>query len=292
MPGFLTPVGAILRYGAAEVPSDPVDSGDIKTVLDETDIATQGMGQLQSNGITDNHQQWNLTLPTAGRPGFYEHVADPDGGLAENVLRLRSNSTDTDTAGAIRTEVAFRANSGSYNNWIDEGEDYWLVAYLQISDRTALTGGHICPIQIHEGRSSPPSGNPPIACYLNGSSMDITGRLNTSEAFSVVRTQAFDTWEPWIVHLNMNDTGGGGRFHLWINDTLVVEHDGNIGYNTAPDGSKGYYAKFGQYFYSAGSGLPAGTEDVFLAYAALIADDGYAYLDIKNHLSAQLGIVL
>ncbi len=304
MPGFLTPVGAILRYGTAEVPSDPVDSGDVRVLLLATQAAAaMHFGQAQGDGQSHNQTP---TSDTWGFPesGLWEWTTIAGGNSFGNAITLTTaGDHDPVTGSERRTEFSFNGSGGSYDYDLTLGNTYWFWLRYWMPDRTAYPAGdniHISPWQLHSkvGGGSPPSGH-----YLDARTglASITGLNDGGSAFTTVTgiTQPMGQWVTDVLKIKMNPGSSDGLLKVWRDGVSIVDKTG-IDYGRA--GNDGY-VKLGNYVFPGGTGadiytdLVAGTTyssiQLHVAGAGLIADDGgYSYQNVEDHASNQLGVVL
>ena len=76
---------------------------------------------------------------------------------------------------------------------INDKTDTWFAIRYWMDSRVAAND-HIAPFQIHEARSSPPQGEPPIAVYNQGNNENYIGRLNTSTVVNEDISTLYDQW--------------------------------------------------------------------------------------------------
>ncbi len=303
MPGFLTPVGAILRYGAAEVPSDPVDSGDVRVLLLATQTpANKHFGQAQGDGGTYNQNPGSdaWPFPTAG---LWESTSIAGGNAAGSADTLTTDGDhDPVTGSERRTEWSFRGSGGSYDYDLTLGQTYWFWLRYWMVDRSAYPSVgnfvHISPWQLH----SKVGGNPPSANYLIHQTASITGLNDGGSAFTTVTgiNQPMGQWVTDIVKIKMNPGSSDGLLQVWRDGVSIVDKTGiDFGY-AGNDG----YIKFGQYVFPGGNGAAIhadltktvpiyhDTLVMHVAGAGLVDDGGYSYQNVEDHASNQLGVVL
>lgn len=275
--------------------ADPIPSSALKVqVKGSTPISQLNIGQVHADGGV-----WNVTpaehpLTDAGVANHFTSVTDP-GGSGKTVLKLRTSKTSNiDSGGSLRTEIKHRSNGATWDYWLRKGSTYWVTGRYRMSERANRTNGHISPMQIHIHHSGTGvSTNPPIACYLRGSTNNLVARHDTGggtykEVVTKTYTQRFDTWINLIIQVRMTETGTG-LFKMWEDGVLLVDYTGPLGY-TGASNSEGYYFNFGQYFYKTGDFLAAGgDEDFHIAYSAVITDNGYTFNQIADHLAYQTG---
>ncbi|MCP3937774.1 MAG: hypothetical protein GY708_20675 [Actinomycetia bacterium] len=303
MPGFLTPVGAILRYGAAVVPSDPVDSGDVRVLLLATQTpANKHFGQAQGDGATYNQNPTSdtWTFPTAG---LWESTSIAGGNAAGSADTLTTDGDhDPVTGSERRTEWSFRGSGGSYDYDLSLNQTYWVWLRYWMPDRTAYPAGdniHISPWQLH---SKVGGGNPPSGHYLDAKTAkaSVTGLNDGGSAFTTITgiDQPMDQWVTDIIKVKMNPGTSDGLLQVWRDGVSIVDETG-IDFGKA--GNDGF-VKLGIYVFPGGTGadiytdLVAGTTysslQLHVAGAGLVDDGPYSFQDVEDHAANQLGVVL
>lgn len=265
--------------------NDPVAVADIQTFAGRAvPISQLRCGQFQANGVNANQQTGAVELGDAGIADHINYVADP-GGSGAQVLQIRAASTDLNTPltqGKIRAEISFIGPE----NWLVDKTTMWFCMRYWMTDRTGRTG-HISPFQIHEARANPPLTEPPGAMYAESASDGFGNfivRHNLSQAIDENIALPYGRWVNLAMKIHMDEDSPAGLLKLYMDGSLTsADHSGALGYDSTHDG-KGYYIKFGAYYYATGDALTTGEETTYVDYAALLFDNGYSYQDIEDHL--------
>jgi hypothetical protein len=168
-----------------------------------------------------------------GSTARFVQVADPDN-AAKQCWWLRLSSADADTAGtgAKRTEFATSATNypGRKGQRILYGMNVRLPSWSTTTDMQAIQ-------QIH-GSQDIASGPPWFAHYIQGSTETIVLRYSAATVPTVGNTTLITVWtntvpaNTWrrIVVDTAHAYDGGGYCKVWVNDVLVVDYVGALGY--------------------------------------------------------------
>ncbi|MCP3878133.1 MAG: hypothetical protein GY701_07045, partial [Sulfitobacter sp.] len=288
---------------AAVVPSDPIDSGDVRVLLLATQAAAamhfgQAQGDGQSRNQTPDSDTWGFP-----ESGLWEWTTIAGGNSFGNAITLTTNGDhDPVTGSERRTEFSLRNSGSGYDYDLTLGNTYWFWLRYWMVDRTAYPSVgnfvHISPWQLH----SKVGGNPPSANYLLHQTASITGLKDGGSAFTTVTgiNQPMGQWVTDIVKIKMNPGTSDGILQVWRDGVSIVDKTGiDFGY-AGNDG----YIKFGQYVYPGGNGASIhadltktvpiyhDTLQLHVAGAGLVDDDSYSYQDIEDHAAHQLDIEL
>ncbi|MCD6043575.1 MAG: repeat-containing protein, partial [Burkholderiales bacterium] len=251
--------------------------------IDGSDIKTRATADLlfstQPNIYADilGSSPWMSTVPESGAHGStlpngetirFGKQTDPLNS-SRKALSFQLAPSDPTTGGSKRVELGFPRN-------IEYNKTYWLAVSVYAHDWGTLSTSDqaLFGFQLHNGTKIDLS--PTIALYTtgNGRSMQIQTRYSTSgspsQSNSVTQkwpAQAipFGRWMDFVVKFR-NNVSGQGYAQVWLDGNLIVNHQGNLGFNTP-----GYldFVKWGYYNWTSGFASP---RKVRLRNPTLVAD--------------------
>jgi Polysaccharide lyase len=176
-------------------------------------------------------------------------------------------ASDPNTSGAKRTELRAPNN-------IEYDKAYWIALSAYVYDWGTLGSADqaLFAMQVHSGDDSLGL-SPSIALVTayggDGRSFQVFTTSGASERSVRYATQPipFGRWVDFVFKFKHN-TAGAGFLQVWMDGAQIVDHQGNLGYDTP--GFKDY-AKFGYYNWS-GSAMGSTARKVLLRSPTLVAD--------------------
>jgi hypothetical protein len=269
----------------------PLDAADILTqALSDTPFAQQTGYNVQVIGtapyvtdIADSGIHYS-TLPN-GETLRFGKVVDPENSVL-TALAVQVHRDDPNTSGAKRTEIRAANN-------IEMDQVYWLALSTYVYDWGTLAANDsaLFGMQLHSGNNNLDL-SPSISINTTNSGRNFNisvlhstastpSQSNTVKAKYADQPIPFGRWVDWVFKLKQS-LSGAGFVQVWMDGTQIVDHQGNVGFNTP-----GYvdYLKFGYYNWS-GSAMGATARKVLLRSPTLVADPTgkYAAEDLRAHL--------
>ncbi len=176
---------------------------------------------------------------------------------ALKALAFQLHPGDPSTSGSKRAEISFQKN-------IEHNRTYWVAYRVFLRDWGTLTANDVSIFgtQLHSGDNSrglSPSFS--IVANNNGRSFQVYTVTSTSSSPSqsnsvttrhASRSIPFGRWVDFVFQFRQN-TKGNGFLRVWMDGQQIVNHTGNLGFNTP--GHKDYM-KFGYYNWSKGFNSP------------------------------------
>jgi hypothetical protein len=248
--------------GGSEWPSTgSVDLADVKTRA-----TADSLFSIQTNIYTDilGSSPWLSTISEDGRHGSvlpngetlrFGKQADPLDS-SRKAISMQLAPSDPTTGGSKRVELGFPRN-------IEYNKTYWLAVSVYVHDWGTLSTSDqsLFGFQLHNGTKIDLS--PTIALYTagNGRSMQIQTRYSTStspsQSNSVTQKWTampipFGRWMDFVVKFR-NNVSGQGFAQVWLDGNQIVNHQGNLGFNTP-----GYldFVKWGYYNWTSAFASP------------------------------------
>jgi hypothetical protein len=277
--------------GGSDSPSTgSIDPSDIKTRA-----TADAMFSTQPNIYTDilGSSPWLSTVSESGAHGSmlpngetlrFGKEVDPLNS-ARRGLSFQLAPSDPTTGGSKRVELGFPRN-------IEYNKTYWIAVSVYAHDWGTLSTSDqsLFGFQLHNGTKIDLS--PTIALYTtgNGRSMQIQTRYSTanppSQSTSVTQRWPamaipFGRWMDFVVKFR-NNVQGQGFAQVWLDGNLIVNHTGNLGFNTP-----GYldFMKFGYYNWTSAFASP---RKVRLRNPTLVEDptgSKYSASDLRSILT-------
>lgn len=260
--------------GSGSPSTGSIDASDIKTRA-TADVLFSTQPNIYADILGSS--PWMSTVPESGAHGStlpngetirFGKQTDPLNS-SRKALSFQLAPSDPTTGGSKRVELGFPRN-------IEYNKTYWLAVSVYAHDWGTLATNDqaLFGFQLHNGTKIDLS--PTIALYTtgNGRSMQIQTRYSTSgspsQSNSVTQkwpAQAipFGRWMDFVVKFR-NNVGGQGYAQVWLDGNLIVNHQGNLGFNTP-----GYldFVKWGYYNWTSGFASP---RKVRLRNPTLVAD--------------------
>lgn len=259
--------------------SDSPSTGSINPADIKTRATADALFSTQPNIYADilGSSPWMSTVPESGAHGTtlpngetirFGKQTDPLNS-SRKALSFQLAPSDPTTGGSKRVELGFPRN-------IEYNKTYWLAVSVYAHDWGTLSTSDqaLFGFQLHNGTKIDLS--PTIALYTvgNGRSMQIQTRYSTSSSPSQSNSvtqkwpaQAipFGRWMDFVVKFR-NNVSGQGYAQVWLDGNLIVNHQGNLGFNTP-----GYldFVKWGYYNWTSGFASP---RKVRLRNPTLVAD--------------------
>jgi hypothetical protein len=197
-------------------------------------------------------------------------VTDPLNSL-NKALQFQVDPGDPTTSGGKRAEL-------SMTPAIEMNKVYWMTVSAYVKDWGNLSDADaaLFALQMHSGDNSR-SLSPSFGIYTSngGRSFKVAARWSTSSDPQQGNSEKiyygdypiqFGRWVDFVVKFKHN-TSGSGFMQVWADGQQIVNHQGNLGFNTP--GFKDY-GKFGYYNWS-GSAMNS-TRKVLLRAPTLVAD--------------------
>jgi hypothetical protein len=205
---------------------------------------------------------------------------------ARKAMTFQLAPSDPNTGGSKRVELGFP-------RIIEMNKVYWIALSVYVHDWGTLSTSDqgLFGFQLHSGTKLDLS--PTIALYTtkNGRTFKVSTRYSTSSSPSQSNSVsshyaeqpiAFGRWMDVVVKFKQN-VSGAGFAQVWIDGNQVVDHRGNLGFNTP-----GYldYVKWGYYNWS-GSGFSGASRKVRLRGQTIVQDPSggkYTAADLRGLL--------
>ena len=162
-------------------------------------------------------------------------------------LAFQLGPDDKMTSGSRRTEISFRPS-------VEMDQVYWVAFRMYVVDWGEDSSQGLLGTQLHSGDNDRGL-SPSFAVYFTGRNMRIEARYSTSAnptpSSTVTARYAnqplpFGRWVDLVFRFRHN-TSGNGFLEAWMDGKRIVNHEGNLGFNTP--GHKDYF-KFGVYNWS------------------------------------------
>jgi len=201
-------------------------------------------------------------------------------------LTFQLSPSDPTTSGSHRSEISFTP-------MIEMEKVYWQAFSLFVNDWGTLSSGDsaLMGTQLHSGNNTIDL-SPAFGLYTSnsGRNMQIQARWSTASPPSAStsttvryadRPIPFGRWTDIVIKYRQS-VKGTGFMQVWMDGTLVADHQGNLGFNT---GVKDY-VKFGYYNWSSFSS----TRKVHLRAPVIVADptgSKYKPEDLRAYVNAQ-----
>ena len=219
--------------------------------IDASDIIGQASGELpfaRQSGYFG--QVLGTHPPVASIPEEGIHGPPlPNGetlrlGKEEGALLFQLGPDDRPTSGSRRTEISFKPG-------IEMDKVYWVAFRMNVFDWGNDASQGLLGTQVHSGDNARRL-SPSFGLYFTGRDMRIEARYSTSATPSpgnsvtlkyAGQAMPFGRWVDMVFRFRHN-TSGNGLLEVWMNGKRIVNHQGNLGFNTP-----GYkdYVKFGVY---------------------------------------------
>jgi hypothetical protein len=173
-------------------------------------------------------------------------------GKTGNALAFQVHPADPTTSGGKRAEITFGRD-------IEPGKVYWIALSLYVQDwgRLERADAALFGTQLHSGddrlKLSPAFGlftsaeGRKFKVQARWSTSDAPQRPNSAKATYAERALPFQRWIDFVFRFRLSTTGAG-FLQVWMDGERIVEHRGNLGYNTP---GRNDYVKFGYYSWSA-----------------------------------------
>lgn len=197
-------------------------------------------------------------------------VTDPANG-SRKVLQFQVDPSDPTTSGGKRAEL-------SQSPSIEMNKVYWMAVSTYVKDWGTLSDADaaLFGMQMHSGDNSR-SLSPSFGIYTSngGRSFKVAARWSTSsdpqqgnsqKVYYGDQPMQFGRWVDFVIKFKHN-TSGSGYLQVWMDGQQIVNHQGNLGFNTP--GFKDY-GKFGYYNWSGSS--MSSTRKVLLSSPTIVAD--------------------
>jgi hypothetical protein len=234
-----------------------VARADCTRAIDASDILGRASAELpfsRQSGYTaqvyGTHTR-AVRIPESGIHG----AALPSGetlrfGKAGNALAFQLDPGDPMTSKSKRSEISFGHN-------IEPDKVYWIAFSVYVEDwgRLDRKDAALFGTQLHSGDSSLRL-SPVFGLYTAGdgrrfkvqarwSSSPIPARENVRTANYAERNLPFNRWIDFVFRFRLN-TSGAGLLQVWMDGERIVDHRGDLGFNTG----RNSYVKFGYYNWS------------------------------------------
>jgi hypothetical protein len=198
-------------------------------------------------------------------------VLDPVN-AARKALAFQVHTSDPITSGGKRAELSVSPN-------IEMNKVYWIAFSVYVYDWGTLSDADqsLFGIQMHSGNNNL-NLSPSFGIYTTNQGRNFTVRTRWSTSSSpspsnsvktdnAVQPIPFGRWIDFVLKFKHN-TSGGGFLQVWMDGNQIVNHVGNLGFNTP-----GYndYAKFGYYNWG-GSSMSSTARKVLLRSPTIVAD--------------------
>jgi hypothetical protein len=203
-------------------------------------------------------------------------------------LAFQLSPNDPSTSGSKRAEISFGQN-------IEMNKVYWTAFSVFVNDWGTLSSSDagLFGTQLHSGDNSRGL-SPSFGLYTagNGRNFQVHARHSTSSSPSpsnsvtakyAERPIPFGRWVDFVFKFRQS-TSGGGYLQVWQDGAQIVNHQGNLGFNTP-----GYkdYMKFGYYNWSSAF---SSTRKVLVRSPVIVADptgSKYKPEDLRAYVNAQ-----
>jgi hypothetical protein len=179
-------------------------------------------------------------------------VADPRN-ASRKALAFQLHPNDPSTSGSKRSELGFEKT-------IQRNKTYWVAFRVFVPDwgKLAANDVSIFGTQLHSGDNSRGL-SPSFSLVANGNGRSFqvytlysTAANPTQSSTITVKHAAvpmpFGRWADFVFKFREN-TSGAGFLQAWMDGRQIVNHKGNLGFNTPGFND---YMKFGYYNWSAG----------------------------------------
>jgi hypothetical protein len=212
-------------------------------------------------------------------------AADP-ANSSRKALAFQLHPNDPDTSGSKRSEISFGKN-------IEPNKVYWVALRTYVPDWGTLASNDVSIFgtQLHSGDNS--RGLSPtfsLVANSDGRSFQVYTLYSTSSSPSQGNTTTikyaktpipFGKWTDFVIKFKEN-TSGAGFLQVWMDGKQIVDHKGNLGFNTP-----GYndYMKFGYYNWSGGFNS---TRKVLLRKPTIVLDptgSKYSVEALRAHIN-------
>jgi hypothetical protein len=171
-------------------------------------------------------------------------------GKAGKALAFQLDPADPVTSKSKRSEISF-------GHSIEPDKVYWIAFGVYVEDwgRLEREDAALFGTQLHPGDASLRLG-PVFGLYTTGdgrrfkvrarwSTSATPARENSHTANYAERSLPFNRWLDFVFRFRLN-TSGAGLLQVWMDGERIVDHRGNLGFNTGRNG----YVKFGYYNWS------------------------------------------
>ena len=278
--------------GGTPPPAGAIDPADIKASASADVLFSQ-----QPNIYTDvlGSTPWMSSIAETGRHGTvlpngetlrFGKEADPVN-PARKAMTFQLAPSDPTTGGSKRVELGFPRN-------IEMDKVYWLAVSVYVNDWGTLgtSDQSLFGFQLHSGTKLDLS--PTIALYTtkDGRSFKVSTRYSTSASPSQSNSVSthyaeqpipFGRWMDFVIKFKQN-TSGAGFAQVWMDGNLIVNHQGNLGFDTP-----GYldFMKWGYYNWTSAFASP---RKVRLRGPTLVADptgSKYTAADLRAVLTGE-----
>lgn len=238
--------------------------------------ATAGLPFSQQSGysaqVYGTHTRAS-SIPESGIHG----AALPNGetlrfGKLGNAFLFQVDPSDPTTSKSKRSEISFGRN-------IEPGKVYWIAFGVYVDDWGTLDGrdAALFGTQLHSGDDSLRL-SPAFSLYTTaaGRKFKVQARWSTSPtprrensvtANYAERDLPFRRWIDFVFRFRVN-TAGSGFLQAWMDGERIVNHRGNLGFNTPGQND---YVKFGYYNWSP---TMSSTRKVLVRSPVIVADPG------------------
>jgi hypothetical protein len=191
-------------------------------------------------------------------------------GKAGSALAFQLDPGDPITSKSKRSEISFGHN-------IELDKVYWIAFSMYVEDwgRLDRKDAALFGTQLHPGDNSLRL-SPVFSLYTAGagrrfkiqarwSTSPTPTRENSHTANYAERSLPFNRWIDFVFRFRLN-TSGEGFLQVWMDGERIVNHRGNLGFNTPGRNS---YVKFGYYNWSE---VMSSSRKVLLRSPAIVAD--------------------
>ena len=192
-------------------------------------------------------------------------------GKVGNALAFQVDPADPNTSKSKRSEIAFGKN-------LEQDKVYWIAFSVYVPDWGTLDkrDAALFGAQVHSGDDSLHL-SPAFSLYTTGGGRRFTIQARWSTAEQPARENSakknfaehrlpFDRWFDVVFRFRLN-TRGHGFLQAWVDGRQIVDHRGNLGFNTP---GKNDYVKFGYYNWSREA--MSSTRKVLLRSPTIVAD--------------------
>lgn len=258
----------------------PLAAGaDCTRAIDSSDILGRASAELpfsRQSGYTA--QVYGTYTRAASIPESGIHgAALPNGetlrfGKVGNALAFQVAPGDPKTSKSKRSEISF-------GHHIEPDKVYWIAFSVYVEDwgRLERKDAALFGTQLHSGDNSLEL-SPAFSLYTAGAgrSFNVQARWSTSAAPArensrsanyAERSLPFNRWIDFVFRFRLN-TSGAGLLQVWMDGERIVEHRGNLGFNTP---GRNDYVKFGYYNWSEAM---SSSRKVLLRSPTIVADPG------------------
>ena len=274
----------------------PLAAGaDCTRAIDPSDILGRASAELpfsQQSGYTAQVYGTHTRAAQIPESGIHG-AALPNGetlrfGKAGNALAFQLDPGDPITSKSKRSEISFGPN-------IEPDKVYWIAFSVYVEDWGRLDRKDVALFgtQLHSGANSLQL-SPVFGLYTagDGRSFRIQARWSTSPtparenartARYAERSLPFNRWIDFVFRFRVN-TSGAGLLQVWMDGERIVDHRGDLGFNTGRNG----YLKFGYYNWSEAM---SSSRKLLLRSPTIVADpaagEKYSAEQVKAILGCQ-----